>query len=119
MVGDYISSMGSRLVDLLDEPQTLQMVCTMAKRLEPSYLRSLAQTANLPLGDGTIDWLHKKATALEPEDLRRWVSRGKFAHKTYAATRRTWAGVKPLLGPMRLAAMYLMMIRWMVACAWF
>ena len=115
-MGNYLSSMGSRVVDMLEQPETLTMVCTMLKKLQPDYLKSLAVTANLPLSDGTIKWIHEKATGLEPRDIKRWVSRGKWAHSSYVSTKRTWGSVKPLVRPVRLVVTYALVLRWMAAC---
>ena len=116
LLGNYMQSMGARVVDMLEQPETLNMVCGMVKKLQPEYLKSLAQTANLPLSDGTIRWIHGKATGLEPADIKRWVGRGKMAHKTYKTTKRTWASVQPLVRPMRLLVTYALVLRWFAAC---
>jgi len=116
LMGNYLSSMGSKVVDMLEQPETLTMVCTVLKKLEPDYLKSLAVTANLPLSDGTIKWIHEKATGLEPRDIKRWVSRGKWAHSSYVSTKRTWGSVKPLVRPVRLVVTYALVLRWMAAC---
>lgn len=116
LMGNYLSSMGSRMVDMLEQPETLTMVCTLLKKLQPDYLESLAVTANLPVSKGTIRWIHEKATGLEPRDIKRWVSRGKWAHSSYVSTKRTWESVKPLVRPTRLVMTYCLVLRWMAAC---
>ena len=115
-MGNYLSSMGSRVVDMLEQPETLTMVCTMLKKLQPDYLESLSVTANLPLSKGTINWIHEKATGLEPRDIKRWVSRGRWAHASYVSTKRTGGSVKPAVRPDRLVMTYCLVLRWMAAC---
>jgi len=116
LMGKYVASMGTRLLDVLEQPETLNTVCVLLKKLEFDYLKSLAVTANLPVSDATIRWVHTKAMGVEPEEIRRWIGRGKWARAAYVSTKRTWASVQPLVRPVRLLVMYALVLRWIGAC---
>ena len=118
MATKWFSSMGSQALNMLDNPATLTMICNFLTKLEPDYIKSLAATANIPISDGTVAFIHKKATSLKPADLRRWVKRGKTLYVTYKTSKKTWKSVKPLVRPTRLLITYTLVVRWMVACVW-
>ena len=116
LMGTLFKSMGTGLVGMLDKPETVDQICAMAKRLDPSLIRSLGSMAGLPLGEETVDWIHRKLS--DPQVLRTWITFGKRAHSTYSASRRTWATIQPLFRPLRVLVTYLLLVQWAVSCLW-
>lgn len=111
-----LGNLGPRLLEMVEKPETLNMICRMANGLDASRVRALAQQAGLPIGEQAAGAIGKWATGLRPEHVQRYIKWGKRTHGAFRTSKAAWARASPWVSRTRRVLPYILLLRWIAAC---